>query len=99
MYLSLTLHVKYCLADRPITASWLFRRDTFMKNNELHATLILTVIYSLKDRYAETRARPPIDKSQDWFLISGEEENGFTILEFSRNLTTCDTKDLEIKVL
>ena len=70
-----------------------------MKNNELYATLILTVIYCLKDRYAETRARPPIDKSQDWFLISGEEENGFTILEFSRNLTTCDTKDLEIKVL
>lgn len=44
------------------------------------------------------RALPPIDKSQDWFLISGEEENGFTVLEFSRNLTTCDPKDLEIKV-
>ena len=58
----------------------------------------INIIHCLKDRYAETRVRPPIDKSQDWFLISGEEENGFTILEFSRNLTTCDTKDLEIKV-
>ena len=74
---------------------------TFKTNNELYTCtlLILTVIHWLKDRYAEIRARPPIDKSQDWFLISGEEENGFTILEFSRNLTTCDTKDLEIKVL
>ena len=53
---------------------------------------------SMQDRYAETRALPPIDDSQDWFLISAEEEGGFTILEFSRNLTTCDSKDLDIKV-
>ena len=52
----------------------------------------------MQDRFAEGRYRPPIDKSQDWFLISGEEQGGFTALEFSRNLTTCDPRDLEIKV-
>ena len=41
---------------------------------------------------------PPIDPSQDWFLSFGEEEDGYTILEFSRNLTTCDSKDLDIGV-
>ena len=41
---------------------------------------------------------PRIDPSQDWFLSLGEEEDGYTILEFSRNLTTCDSKDLEIGV-
>ena len=44
---------------------------------------------------------PSIDDdgaSQDWFLSFGEEEDGFTVLEFSRNLTTCDTKDLDIGV-
>ena len=31
-------------------------------------------------------------------MVSGEEENGYTILEFTRKLTTCDDKDLTIKV-
>ena len=52
----------------------------------------------LQDRFATDRFLPPIDESQDWFLISGEEENGYTILEFTQNLTTCDEKDLSIKV-
>ena len=59
---------------------------------------MLFIAIPIKDRYAERQALPPIDESQDWFLISGEEENSFTILEFSRYLTTCDPKDLEIKV-
>ncbi len=41
---------------------------------------------------------PRRDASQDWFLSLGEEEDGYTILEFSRNLTTCDTRDLNIEV-
>jgi hypothetical protein len=41
---------------------------------------------------------PPIDASQDWFLSFREEEDGYTILEFSRNLTTCDPRDLDVKV-
>ena len=51
-----------------------------------------------KDRYAEGRYLPPIDASQDWFLVSGEEDGGYTILEFTRNLTTCDDKDLNVEV-
>ncbi len=49
-----------------------------------------------QDRYAEGRVLPPIDSSQDWFLVRGEEEEGTTVLEFTRNLTTCDDKDLNI---
>ena len=42
---------------------------------------------------------PSIDDSQDWFLISGMEEEGWTILEFSRNWITCDIgNDRDIKV-
>ena len=52
----------------------------------------------MQDRFADSRSLPPIDESQDWFITSGEEEHGFTVLEFSRNLTTCDPRDLDIKV-
>ena len=52
----------------------------------------------LQDRFAINRYLPPVDKSQDWCLVSGEEENGHTILEFTRKLTTCDDNDLTIKV-
>ena len=52
----------------------------------------------LQDRYAAGRMLPSIDSSQDWFLISGKEVDGFTTLEFTRNLTTCDSQDLDIKV-
>ena len=31
-------------------------------------------------------------------LVSGEEENGYTILEFMRVLTSCDQNDLDVKV-
>ena len=62
--------------------------------------LIMNIIVDviLKDRFAEARSLPPIDPSQDWFLLNSEEENGFTILEFSRNFTTCDDRDLDITV-
>ena len=53
---------------------------------------------SMQDRYAEGRFLPPIDPSQDWFLVSGEEEGGYTILEFTRNWTTCDDRDVNIQV-
>ena len=54
--------------------------------------------FLLQDRFATDRFLPPIDESQDWILVSGEEENGFTILEFTRDLITCDDNDLEVKV-
>ena len=52
----------------------------------------------LQDRFATARALPPIDAQQDWCLVEGEEEDEFTILEFSRNYTTCDEYDLTIQV-
>ena len=52
----------------------------------------------LQDRFAIDCFLPAVDESQDWFLVSGEEENDYTILEFTRNLTTCDDNDLTIQV-
>ena len=52
----------------------------------------------MQDRYAESRALPSVDDSQDWSLIRGKEKNGYTILEFTRSLITCDEKDLDITV-
>jgi len=51
-----------------------------------------------QDRYAVQQALPPIDARQDWFLVSGEEAGGYTILEFTRNWTTCDDRDRNILV-
>ena len=57
------------------------------------------ILILFQDRYAEGRFLPPIDPSQDWFLVNSEEEDDFTLLEFSRNFTTCDTRDLDIMVI
>ncbi|XP_035694936.1 DBH-like monooxygenase protein 1 homolog [Branchiostoma floridae] len=47
----------------------------------------------LTDRFAEAKAQPPVDESQDWELVSGSENGTHTVLRFSRKLTTCDDKD------
>ncbi|XP_019617768.1 PREDICTED: DBH-like monooxygenase protein 1 [Branchiostoma belcheri] len=47
----------------------------------------------LTDRYAEAQAQPPVDESQDWELVSGNENGTHTVLRFNRKLTTCDVKD------
>ena len=39
-----------------------------------------------------------IDKSQDWVLLHGEENEFGTILKFARKLETCDNDDLTIDV-
>ena len=54
--------------------------------------------HHLQDRFAPGRVPPVIDEQQDWDLVGGEEESGFTILEFSRKYITCDDKDLPITV-
>ena len=53
----------------------------------------------LQDRYAFGRFTPVIDKEQNWFLISGKEENGITILQFWRKFTSCDDYDMDITVI
>ncbi len=53
----------------------------------------------MQDRFATGRSLPPVDAMQDWILEAGEQENGFTILAFRRNLVTCDEQfDREIQV-
>ena len=51
-----------------------------------------------QDRYAFAQSLPPVDPQQDWNLISGENENGFTTLEFWRKWVTCDERDRDIEV-
>ena len=51
-----------------------------------------------QDRFAEGKFTPVIDKSQDWIIEFGEQEDGYTILGFRRSLTTCDPRDLDILV-
>lgn len=40
-----------------------------------------------------------IDSMQNWFLTNIEEDDGYTVMEFYRNITSCDNeKDLNILV-
>ena len=50
----------------------------------------------LQDRYAFAHTTPSLDASQDWDLVGGNEEGGFTTLQFERKLETCDEHDLAI---
>ena len=50
----------------------------------------------MQDRFADARARPPVDSQQDWNLVAGKEENGWTIMSFNRALQTGDTRDRDI---
>jgi hypothetical protein len=53
----------------------------------------------MQDRHAVGRFLPSIDESQDWMLVSGEEQNGRTIIEFTRPFLSCDSEnDLDITV-
>ena len=41
---------------------------------------------------------PPIDDSQDWTVVNGEEVDGYTIIHFTRSWVTCDDRDRDITV-
>lgn len=47
----------------------------------------------LTDRHAVGKMRPIIDAQQDWHLIDGREEAGWTIVTFTRKVDTCDAKE------
>ena len=51
---------------------------------------------TVQDRFADARALPPVDNQQDWTLVAGKEENGWTIVAFNRTLHTRDTRDRDI---
>ncbi|KAH3710540.1 DBH-like monooxygenase protein 1 homolog isoform X2 [Dreissena polymorpha] len=46
-----------------------------------------------KDMHTIAHAHPVVDKSQDWFLLHGEENDMGTSLRFVRKLDTCDADD------
>jgi len=50
----------------------------------------------LKDYHTTAHSHPVVDQSQDWTLISGSENNQWTVLKFQRKLDTCDQDDLPI---
>ena len=41
---------------------------------------------------------PPIDDSQDWTVLNGEEVDGYTIIHFTRSWVTCDDRDRDVTV-
>ncbi|KAK3101729.1 hypothetical protein FSP39_005907 [Pinctada imbricata] len=49
-----------------------------------------------KDRHSTGKSAPPIDDSQDWILLHGEENNFGTVLKFTRKISTCDKQDMGI---
>ena len=65
----------------------------------MHYHAVLVHNFLLQDCYAFGRFTPVIDHEQNWFLISGEEENGTTILQFWRNFTSCDDYDMDVTVI
>ena len=72
--------------------SWLDHSLNYFQNVVLHTCIP-------KDRFAEFRATPAIDTQQDWELTGAEEENGYTTLQFTRKLVTCDDRDMDIMVV
>ena len=65
--------------------------------NQCYTAISPTILF--QDRFAEGRFEPGIDASQDWYLTSHLEKDGWTVLEFTRALMTCDDKyDLDITV-
>lgn len=53
----------------------------------------------MQDRFAAiAHILPPIDDSQDWYMVDSDQQNGYTTMEVTRQLVTCDKKDVPIKV-
>lgn len=43
--------------------------------------------------------RPIIDNTtQDWFILHGQEQNGWTAIQMKRAFDSCDPMDVPIKV-
>ena len=41
---------------------------------------------------------PPIDDSQDWTVVNGQEADGYTVIHFTRSWVTCGDRDRDITV-
>ena len=61
--------------------------------------MIISSFFSTQDRFAAiAHILPPIDESQDWYLVNSDQQNGYTMMEVTRQLVTCDKKDVPIRV-
>ena len=61
--------------------------------------MIVLYFPSAQDRFAAiAHILPPIDDSQDWYMVNSDQQNGYTTMEVTRQLVTCDSKDVPIKV-
>lgn len=49
-----------------------------------------------KDLHTTGHFAPLVDKSQDWILLHGEENDYGTVFKFVRKLDTCDPNDIQI---
>ena len=60
---------------------------------------MLFFLLHMQDRFAAiAHILPPIDDSQDWYMVDSDQQNGYTTMEVTRQLVTCDKKDVPIKV-
>ncbi len=52
-----------------------------------------------QDRFAFDKVKPLVDNTtQNWFVLQGQEQNGWTAIQFKRYFDTCDPMDVPIKV-
>ncbi|CAF4976183.1 unnamed protein product, partial [Rotaria sp. Silwood1] len=52
----------------------------------------------IQDRFAFDKSKPIIDNTtQDWFVLQGQEQNGWTAIQFKRYFDSCDPMDVPIK--
>jgi hypothetical protein len=53
----------------------------------------------IQDRFAFDEVKPVMDNTtQNWFVLQGQEQNGWTAIQFKRYFDTCDPMDVPIKV-
>ncbi|CAF3465404.1 unnamed protein product [Rotaria socialis] len=53
----------------------------------------------IQDRFAFDKQKPVMDNTtQDWFLLKGQEQNGWTAIQFKRYFDSCDPMDVPIKL-
>ena len=45
------------------------------------------------DRYLTASRTAVVDSSQNWFLMSSKQANGYTCIQFTRLISTCDTSN------
>eukprot|EP01113_Clastostelium_recurvatum_P036458 TRINITY_DN519_c0_g1_i1.p1 TRINITY_DN519_c0_g1~~TRINITY_DN519_c0_g1_i1.p1 ORF type:complete len:607 (+),score=152.87 TRINITY_DN519_c0_g1_i1:1805-3625(+) len=61
-----------------------------MPGADVSLSYVINGVASVEDRYTVGFTTPVLDDCQDWVLVSGEEANGVTTVELTRQLTAND---------